>query len=96
MARARADDEMGVGKLALRRCSGHRKRRRRVVVTPHELDRASHRSERVRVVLGERSHENVAHDAGGGAVVVRAVTLAQRLEPFLGRPARVRPGGARP
>ena len=82
MTRARAHDEMGVDQLALD-APGHRQRRRRVVVTPDELDRASHRSDRVRVVLGERSYENVSHDAGGGAVVVRAVTLAERLDPFL-------------
>ena len=85
MTRAGADDEMGVGKLALD-APGHRQRRRRVVVTPDELDRASHRSDRGRVVLGERSHENVSHDAGGGAVVVRAVTLAEGLDLFLAEP----------
>jgi hypothetical protein len=75
MAGTRANNEMSVWQLTLQ-LLGRRQGSSRVVVTPHQLDRTPHRSDRRSVILCKRTHENVPHDAGGGTVVIGPVALS--------------------
>ena len=67
-----------------------------VVVSPDELDRATQPGEDACVVLRQGAHQDVAHDPGGAAVVLRPVALAQGLDPVLADDAESRQASGEP
>ncbi len=77
-----ANHEMRPCQLGLQSL-GHRQGDFGIVVSPHKLDGALHASERPVIVLGQSAHQNVAHDARGGTVVIGPVTLPQPFHPLL-------------